>query len=77
MKITTRISRDIPVKNKGITFAINSPNGQTHVGNLTLTKTKLIWCPNTTPREHGHHIILEDFFAWAEEQPKQLHIAQV
>ena len=70
MKITTRISRDIPVKNKGITFSIDSPNGHTHVGNLTLTKTKLIWCPDATSREHGHHIQLEDFFKWAEEQSK-------
>lgn len=70
MKITTRINRDIPVKTKGITFSIDSPNGRVHFGNLTLTKTKLIWCRGTTSRENGHHIKLEDFFAWAEEQPR-------
>ena len=68
MKITTRINRELDIRVKGITFAIDTPSGKDRVGNLTLTKTKLIWCPSTTPREDGHHIKLEAFFAWAEEQ---------
>ena len=66
MKITTRINRELSVKVKGITFAIDTPSGKDHVGNLTLTKTKLIWCPAATPRKDGYHIKLEDFFRWAE-----------
>ena len=68
MKITTRINRELDVKVKGITFSIHTPNGKTHIGNLTLTKTKLIWCPDKTARKDGRQIKLEDFIKWAEAQ---------
>lgn len=68
MQVTARFYRDLPIKVRGIRFAVHSPNGQIHRGDLVLTQTKLIWCPGDTQPKSGHKIKWEDFIKLAEEQ---------
>ena len=49
------------VKNNGIEFEIYSPNGEDHLGDLVLTKTKLIWCEGRIARESGKEISWTQF----------------
>ncbi len=41
------------LKNKGIELEIQRPNGAGHLGDLVVTKTRLIWCPGKTLPENG------------------------
>ena len=68
MKVSVkRFNVDMDVKNTGIEFEVRSPNGKNHLGDLVLTKTKLIWCPGQTRPRNGHKITWEDFIKLAEE----------
>jgi len=55
------------VKNKGIELDISDPNG-THLGDLVVTKTKLIWCKGKTKRQNGKTVTWEDFTAYMDGQ---------
>ena len=56
-----RFNVDMEVKNSGIEFEVRSPNGKQHLGDLVLTKTRLIWCSGQTKPENGKKIKWEDF----------------
>ncbi len=43
------------VKNNGIELEIREPNGD-FLGDLVVTKTKLIWCEGRTQRKNGKEI---------------------
>ena len=49
------------VKNNGIEFEVHSPNGEVHLGDLVLTKTRLIWCEGQTTRANGKEIQWDAF----------------
>jgi len=55
---------DMEVKNKGIELEIRNASGESQLGDLVLTKTKIIWCKGRTPRENGVHKTWEEFIAW-------------
>lgn len=55
------------VKNKGIELDIADPNG-THLGDLVVTKTKLIWCKGRTNRKNGKEVTWEEFIAYMNSQ---------
>ncbi len=44
-------------------------SGDTHLGDLVVTKTKLIWCKGQTRRENGKAVTWEKFMAWIDTQP--------
>ena len=68
MKVNVkRLSVDMEVKTKGIEFEVRSPDGKTHLGDLVLNKSNLIWCPGQTQPKNGHRIRWEDFIKLAEE----------
>ena len=52
------------VKNNGIEFEVYSPNGEDHLGDLVLTKTRLIWCEGRTTRENGIEVNWNQFIRW-------------
>ena len=56
-----RFNVEMEVKNSGIEFEVRTPNGKDHLGDLVLTKTRLIWCPGQTKPENGKKIRWEDF----------------
>lgn len=68
MKVTVkRFNVTMEVKNTGVEFEVRSPNGKKHLGDLVLTKSKLVWCPGQTKPANGHKISWNDFIEWAEE----------
>ena len=67
MKVSIkRFNVTMDVKTSGIEFEVRTPNGKEHLGDLVLTKSKLIWCPGSTQRENGHQIKWTDFIEWAK-----------
>jgi len=48
------------VKTKGVELEIYD-NDDNHLGDLVVTKTKLIWCKGRTTRENGKEVKWEDF----------------
>lgn len=51
------------LKNKGIELDVYD-NENNHLGDLVITKTKLIWCPGKTNPENGHQITWNDFIEY-------------
>lgn len=58
---------EIKVKNKGIELDIYDNDGN-HLGDLVVTKTKLIWCKGKTKPENGRPITWEKFIELMEGQ---------
>lgn len=55
------------VKNNGIELDVADTNGD-HIGDLIVTKTKLIWCKGKTNRKNGKEVKWSDFIAFMEGQ---------
>ena len=53
------------IKTKGIELEIRSPQDR-HLGDLVLTKTKIIWCKGRTGRRRGKSISLPRFIDYME-----------
>lgn len=49
-------------------FDVYSPDGDTHHGDVVVTKTGLIWCKGRTKPENGVKIKWADFIKCAESQ---------
>jgi len=61
---------DMLLKNKGIELAIYATDNTTHLGDLVITKTKLIWCKGRIKRANGQYISWNDFIAYMDSIPK-------
>lgn len=57
---------EMEVKNSGIELAVDDPATKDHLGDLYVTKTKLIWCKGKTARKNGKEISWKDFTAYME-----------
>ena len=53
------------VKNNGIELDVSDPQGN-HLGDLVVTKTKLIWCKGKKGRANGEEMTWENFIAYME-----------
>ena len=53
------------IKNKGIEIDVSDPDGS-HIGDLVITKTKLIWCRGMTQPENGLAITWNRFIEMME-----------
>jgi hypothetical protein len=61
MKVSVKsFDVDMELKNKGVELEIREADG-TFVGDLVITKTKLIWCQGKTTRENGKEMPLPEF----------------
>jgi hypothetical protein len=56
------------IKNKGIELEVYDKDK--FLGDLVVTKTKLVWCPGKTAVENGHPIKWADFIAYMQKLPK-------
>jgi hypothetical protein len=61
-------SIEMEVKNSGIEFEIKSNAGE-HLGDLIITKTRLIWCQGRVRRENGKTIELEELIQMMQTRP--------
>ena len=53
------------IKNTGIELDVYN-NQNEHLGDLVVTKTKLIWCAGKTGRENGVEVSWQEFIAWMQ-----------
>jgi hypothetical protein len=57
------------VKNKGVEFEIYDNDDQ-FLGDLVVSKARLVWCPGKTGVDNGHRINWNDFITFMKTQPK-------
>jgi hypothetical protein len=70
MKVAIKdLAVSMEVKNKGVEFEVYG-NDDKFLGDLVVTKTKLVWCPGKTAVENGHPIKWADFITYAQALPK-------
>ncbi len=66
MKVSVKdFNITMEIKSKGVELDI-SDNAGKHLGDLVVTKTRLIWCPGKIPRKNGKRISWQDFTAYME-----------
>ncbi len=53
------------IKNKGIELDVYDTSGK-HLGDLVITKSKLIWCRGKTDRENGIPVKWKEFINYME-----------
>ena len=67
MKVSVKdFSVTMDLKNKGIELDVY--NGDNHLGDLVVTKAKIIWCKGKTTTEKGKAVKWEDFIKYMESQ---------
>ncbi len=59
---------DMEIKNNGIELEVYDAEGKEHVGDLVITKRKLIWCAGKTDRENGFSIEWEKFISFMKRK---------
>lgn len=52
---------DVDVKQKGIEFAVRTPDGRSQLGDCCLTMTGLIWCRGKTSKSNGVRVTWAEF----------------
>ena len=62
----TELNAEQQLKNNGMQLDDYSADGTTRRGDLTITKTKLMWCPGKTHKKNGIDVPWDDFIAWME-----------
>ena len=66
MKVSVKkFSVEMPIKNKGIEIEVRDTNGS-HLGDLVISKSGLVWCPGRTRRENGVRLSWKRFIEIAE-----------
>lgn len=60
---------EMAVKNTGIEFQVQEPNGGGHRGDLILNRKGLEWCEGKIHAGNGKKIKWKDFIAWANSLP--------
>ncbi len=70
MKVSIKdLAVTMEIKNTGIELDVYD-NEDKHLGDLVVTKSKLIWCPGKTKVENGHVIKWDDFITHMKTLPK-------
>ncbi len=68
MKVTIKdLSVNMEIKNKGIELDVYDTDGN-HLGDLVVTKTKLIWCKGKTAQQNGVSITWKKFIDQMESE---------
>lgn len=62
----TELNAEQQLKNNGMQLDVYSPDGKTRLGDLTITKTKLVWCAGKIRKKNGVEVSWDDFIAWME-----------
>jgi hypothetical protein len=67
MKIhVTQFNVEQEIKNSGMQLDVYSADGADRLGDLTITKTKLIWCAGKVHKKNGVEVTWADFIKWME-----------
>lgn len=62
MKVSIKeLAVSMDIKNKGIELDVYSADGNTHLGDLIVTKTGLTWCKGKTTAKNGKNVSWETF----------------
>jgi hypothetical protein len=70
MKIGIKdLAVSMEVKNKGVEFEVHDNDGQ-FLGDLVVSKARLVWCPGKTGVDNGHRINWTDFIEFMKTRPK-------
>lgn len=56
---------EMKVKNKGVELEVHNTQG-THLGDLVITKSKLIWCKGRTIQKNGVEVSWDEFITCME-----------
>jgi hypothetical protein len=56
------------VKNNGVEIEVRTPDDKRQLGDLVITKTKVIWCPGKTTQANGITLTWEQFIEMMESQ---------
>jgi hypothetical protein len=59
---------EMELKNNGVELDVSDPHGN-HIGDLIVTKTKLIWCQGRTRGANGKQIMWDEFIAYMNARP--------
>ena len=62
----TQFNVEQELKTKGMQLDVYSPNGEDRLGDLTITKSKLIWCPSKVHKKNGKEATWAEFIKWME-----------
>lgn len=62
----TELHAEQELKNKGMQLDVYSADGSERLGDLTVTKTKLIWCAGKTHKRNGVEVSWDQFIEWME-----------
>jgi hypothetical protein len=69
MKVSIKdLAVSMEIKNKGIELDVYD-NQDNHLGDLVITKTRLVWCKGRTSVDNGKEISWADFIAHMESLP--------
>ncbi len=66
--IITELNVEQELKNNGMQIDVYSPNGEERLGDLTITKTKLIWCAGKIHKKNGVEVTWKEFIDWMESE---------
>ncbi len=66
--IITELNVEQELKNSGMQIDVYSPNGEERLGDLTITKTKLIWCAGKIHKKNGVEVTWKEFIDWMESE---------
>jgi hypothetical protein len=64
----TELSVEQELKNTGMQIDIYSPDGEERLGDLRVTKTKLLWCKGKKHTKNGTEVSWAKFIEWMESQ---------
>lgn len=67
MQVTIKeFNVNMEIKTRGIELGVNDTSNE-HLGDLFITKTKLIWCKGQTTRDNGKEITWKKFIKLMDE----------
>lgn len=71
MKVSVKdFAVSMELKTKGIELDVYN-NKNDHLGDLVVTKTKLVWCKGKTNTKNGIEITWEDFIGYMESKSRK------
>jgi hypothetical protein len=67
MKVSVKdFSVSMDIKNKGVELDVYDNTGKKHLGDLVITKSKLVWCKGKTAVANGKDIKWQDFIDYMD-----------
>jgi len=69
MKVSIKdLNVSMEIKNKGMELDVYDNQGETHLGDLVVTKSGLTWCKGRQRKENGAQVSWKEFIEWMEAE---------